>query len=653
VGLALAGCPARHRPRSVIRPQTAAKAWCGPRTPATTRASATRPRANAPRLPRRTARLARIRTLYRRRRLCERRVPGTPFVCEALVTATTRVRFRHRRMPGPQGRRLRLRRRQRLHQLDGCVFGVSGAPRHLRSARRLPRPRHLQPGHGHLLEPGKRRRFRLRRRRSVHEGGRLSVRSVREQHARLLFPWTTVTIQAPAIPPPACTNPPKADGAACDDGNPCSTLTPVGGHRTGATLSRPASDACHEAGAATPPPASAAAPKPTAGLQRRQRLHPRDACRGGMCTGAAPSSAPRPTTATCPAPATSRLARARTPPRRTAVFATTATLRTDRCLRARAGRKSGGVHRHRSTTPARATQRPALFQPAKPNGTTCSDSACLRGTGARVAPVPGAAVTCAASDQCHAVGTNAGTRLLESGQGPGARATLQPARRRARWCRHLRRWRPRQLRVHGPVPHERHLQPGPGAVLGRRGPTHVLHRRPRLRRGTRRAPGYCAASSCFADPLDRCTLTALDSKTGFVSRRGLPGRLPRPRHRRAQPVPRPRRHGGRARRPPAASQTSCARTGCVPSTGVCSIARACAPVDCHTYACEPAPAPARPGRMPTPGVHVRGRRVRQHSLRRRDLHPTGVPELRRVVTRRLRGLEPDTCHVVRFGARWL
>ena len=158
-----------------------------------------------------------------------------------------------------------------------------------------------------------------------------------------------------------CSNPNKADGTGCDDGNACTRIdlcqagTCVGGNPVTCT----ASDQCHVAG--TCDPTSGACSNPPKGdgstCNDGNACTRTDTCQAGICTGSNP--------VTCTA--------------------------SDQC------------HVAGTCDPANG----ACSNPAKGDGSTCNDgNACTRTDTCQAGACTGSnPVTCTASDQCHVAGT--------------------------------------------------------------------------------------------------------------------------------------------------------------------------------------------------------------------------------------------------------
>jgi len=157
-----------------------------------------------------------------------------------------------------------------------------------------------------------------------------------------------------------CSNPPKANGASCNDGNACTqTDTCQSGTCTGSNpVSCTASDSCHSAGACDPATGACSSPAKANGTicDDGNPCTQTDTCQSGTCTGSSP--------VTCTA--------------------------SDQC--------------HLPGTCSTATG--TCSNPVKPNGTACDDGnlctqtdTCQSGTCTGSSPV-----TCTASDQCHSAG---------------------------------------------------------------------------------------------------------------------------------------------------------------------------------------------------------------------------------------------------------
>jgi RHS repeat-associated protein len=158
-----------------------------------------------------------------------------------------------------------------------------------------------------------------------------------------------------------CTNPAKANGAACTDGNACTqTDTCQGGACVGASpVVCTASDQCHDAGTCDPSTGACSNPAKANGTSCSDgnACTQTDSCQTGACVGASP--------VVCTA--------------------------SDQCHDAGTCDPSTGV----------------CSNPAKANGTSCSDgNACTQTDSCQAGACVGASpVVCTASDQCHDAGT--------------------------------------------------------------------------------------------------------------------------------------------------------------------------------------------------------------------------------------------------------
>jgi hypothetical protein len=466
-----------------------------------------------------------------------------------------------------------------------------------------------------------------------------------------------------------CTNPPKADGAACDDGNPCSTLDACrAGTCTGGTLlTCPASDACREAGVCNAATGQCeAAPKADGTACNDGNACTRtDACQGGVCTGGSPVACTASDDCHLPGACDIATGACTDPAKANGSVCNdgNACTRTDRCLSGTCRGENPVVCSATDQCHDGGTCNPAsglCSGPAKPNGTTCSDgNACSQGDTCQGGTcVPGVAVTCGASDQCHAVGTcNAVTGICSN-----------PVKALGSPCNDGNACTQTDSCVFGacvggnlvncastdPCRANGTCNPATGQCSSPPRPdgTFCTDGRECDAGLSACTGGYCAASGCFADSLDRCTLTAVDSKTGALvsqPRRcpavyldpdtGVPNQcleLDTTVCALADPACNP-------------SQTSCARTGCIPSSGVCEYRpRTCAPVDCHAYACEPntGACVAKPDTNP-PACTCEA--VGCASTRCVDVtcSPAGAPQnCDEVSPVDCEALEPDTCHVV-------
>ncbi|WP_146209753.1 hypothetical protein [Vitiosangium sp. GDMCC 1.1324] len=213
-----------------------------------------------------------------------------------------------------------------------------------------------------------------------------------------------------------CSNPTKPNGSSCSDGNACTrTDTCQGGTCTGAApVTCAASDQCHDVGTCNPATGTCSNPaKPNGSSCSDGNACTRtDTCQAGTCTASSPVTCTasdqchdvgtcNPATGICSNPAK---------PNGSSCSDGNACTRTDTC---QAGTCTAGTpatctasdqcHDVGTCNPATGT----CSNPAKPNGSSCSDgNACTRTDTCQGGTCTGAApVTCAASDQCHDVGT--------------------------------------------------------------------------------------------------------------------------------------------------------------------------------------------------------------------------------------------------------
>jgi streptogramin lyase len=213
-----------------------------------------------------------------------------------------------------------------------------------------------------------------------------------------------------------CTHVNATNGTACNDGNACTrTDTCQAGVCTGANpVVCTASDQCHDVGTCSPATGTCSSPAKSNGTACNDgnACTRTDTCQAGVCTGANPVVCTAsdqchdvgtcsPATGTCSNPAKSN---------GTVCNDSNACTRTDTC---QTGVCTGAnpvvctasdqCHDVGTCNPTSGT----CSNPIKANGTTCNDgNACTRSdtcqTGTCVGVNP---VVCAASDQCHDVGT--------------------------------------------------------------------------------------------------------------------------------------------------------------------------------------------------------------------------------------------------------
>ena len=213
-----------------------------------------------------------------------------------------------------------------------------------------------------------------------------------------------------------CTNPAKKDGTACNDGNAC---TQTDNCQAGAcTGSNPvvcaAADQCHTAGTCNPATGTCSNPAKPDGTSCNDGnpCTQTDTCVAGVCVGGNPKSCTasdqchtagtcNPATGTCSNPAKAD---------GTACNDGNACTQTDTCV---AGACVGGnpkscaasdqCHAVGTCNPANGT----CSNPAAADGTACNDGNACTQTDTCVAGacVGGSPKSCSASDQCHAAGT--------------------------------------------------------------------------------------------------------------------------------------------------------------------------------------------------------------------------------------------------------
>jgi cysteine-rich repeat protein len=207
---------------------------------------------------------------------------------------------------------------------------------------------------------------------------------------------------------------PKADGTACNDGNPCTHSDGCqAGVCAGATIACAAQDQCHEAGVCDPATGLCSNPTKSDGspCNDGNLCTPSDACVAGTCTAGAPltcgaqdqchaAGVCNPATGLCSNPAK---------PDGSACNDGSLCTRSDTCL---AGACMGGAavtcgaqdqcHAAGVCNPATGL----CSNPAKPDGTRCDDgNACTRGDACAAGACRGAdAVVCRAQDPCHDAG---------------------------------------------------------------------------------------------------------------------------------------------------------------------------------------------------------------------------------------------------------
>jgi len=181
-----------------------------------------------------------------------------------------------------------------------------------------------------------------------------------------------------------CSNPLKANGSACSDGNACTqTDTCQAGACTGANpVSCMAQDQCHDAGTCNPNTGVCSNPNKANGTacNDSNACTQTDTCQAGACTGANP--------VTCMAQ--------------------------DQCHDAGTCNPNNGL----------------CSNPNKANGTACNDSnACTQTDTCQAGACTGAnPVTCMAQDQCHVAGTcNMATGMCSNPNKPDGTACTQGA----------------------------------------------------------------------------------------------------------------------------------------------------------------------------------------------------------------------------------
>jgi subtilisin family serine protease len=213
-----------------------------------------------------------------------------------------------------------------------------------------------------------------------------------------------------------CSNPPKANGTACSDGNACTQSdTCQGGTCTGASpVVCSALDPCHDVGTCNPSNGTCSNPAKTDGTACNDgnACTQSDTCQSGTCTGASPVVCSaldqchdvgtcNPSNGTCSNPAKANGA---------ACNDSNACTQSDTC--------QGGACAGSNPVTCTALDQchdPGVCDPAsgacsnpnKTNGTTCNDgNACTRSDTCQSGTCTGAnPVVCTATDQCHVAGT--------------------------------------------------------------------------------------------------------------------------------------------------------------------------------------------------------------------------------------------------------
>jgi hypothetical protein len=413
-----------------------------------------------------------------------------------------------------------------------------------------------------------------------------------------------------------CSNSPKPDGSSCDDGNPCTTSDGchAGSCVGGTAVTCAPRDTCHDAGVCNPTTGACTNPPKADGTacSDGSACTRTDACQSGTCTGSNPVVCAATDQCHLPPscdPATGACAGNPLKPDGAVCSDANACTRTDKCA---AGVCKGANpvaciafdQCHTAGTCAPATG--VCTNPAKADGVTCNDlnactktDACQSGT-----CTGGGAVVCAAVDQCHVAGAcspltgscsnpskangtacndgNACTtaEACQSGVCAGGKPVACVAIdecHKAGTCSPLDGCSNAPLSNGAPCTDPRACAGG--------GPSTCSN-------------GLCAGGGCFADPADQCTLSAIDVSTGTLV--SVPKRCP-PFY--VDPDTGAVNHclaldtmvGALADTTCDASQTSCARTGCESSTGVCQYqAERCAAAACHTYSCDPSSGACEP-----------------------------------------------------------
>jgi hypothetical protein len=210
----------------------------------------------------------------------------------------------------------------------------------------------------------------------------------------------------------ACSNPTAPNGTTCNDGNACTTSDVcTGGTCGGTAVTCTASDQCHVAGTCNPATGTCSNPAAPNGTTCNDgnSCTTTDVCTGGTCAGTAVTCTAsdqchvagtcNPATGACSNP---------TAPNGTTCSDGNACTTGDVCTNGTCGGvgvtcvASDQCHVAGTCNPATGM----CSNPAVPNGTTCNDgNLCTTGDVCTSGTCGGTAVTCTASDQCHAVGT--------------------------------------------------------------------------------------------------------------------------------------------------------------------------------------------------------------------------------------------------------
>jgi len=213
-----------------------------------------------------------------------------------------------------------------------------------------------------------------------------------------------------------CSNPAKAEGAACSDGNACTTgdSCKAGVCTGGATMACTASDSCHSVGTCDPATGMCSNPAKAEGATCNDgnACTTGDSCKAGVCTGttiACTASDSCHSAGTCD-PATGMCSDPAKPDGTTCddgkMCTTGETCKKGMCTGGmnQACPASDQCHTGGTCDPTTGM----CSNPAKADGAKCDDgNACTTGNDTCVAGVctGGPAVTCAASDMCHTAGT--------------------------------------------------------------------------------------------------------------------------------------------------------------------------------------------------------------------------------------------------------
>jgi hypothetical protein len=213
-----------------------------------------------------------------------------------------------------------------------------------------------------------------------------------------------------------CSNPSKANGAACNDGNACTqTDTCQSGTCSGTNaVVCAASDQCHTAGSCDPGSgkcSTVAKPNGT-GCNDGNACTQTDTCQGGLCLGASPVTCTASDQCHAAGACDTGTGKCSNPAKADGSACNDGTLctQTDSC--------QGGVCKGGSPVTCAASDQCHMAgscdagtgkcsNPAKSDGSACNDNSACTKTDSCLAGVckGGSPVTCTASDQCHDAGT--------------------------------------------------------------------------------------------------------------------------------------------------------------------------------------------------------------------------------------------------------